>query len=119
MVDIFTMDNETFKKAAMAEGAEPPSPRFTLEMALVLQKAIIKRRDVYSTSIAEDSDLLQNAALQGRRRMAIEVRLGEKEILACALEVVEENIRILGMEEPSHKDLNKDANGVRNKRRRI
>ena len=119
MVHIFTMDSETLGKACAAgEALEPPSPQLTLDTALVLKKIIIRRRDEYNTSIAEDAVLLQDTALQGRRRMAIEVRLGEKEILGSALEAVEEKMRFLSIEGLSLEAANGVADGARSKKRR-
>lgn len=42
--------------------------------------------------LAEDIALLKDVPVQGRRRMAVEVRLGEKEILAMAALRVDETI---------------------------
>ena len=41
----------------------------------------------YATSRAEDEDLLENPDIQGRLRMAIEVRLAEKDLLDSASDV--------------------------------
>lgn len=41
---------------------------------LVLKKIVASRQKSYKTTIAEDYALLGNSAVQGRRRMAIEVR---------------------------------------------
>ena len=46
--------------------------------------------------MAEDATLLEDADVQRRRRMAIEVRLGEKEILAKAADEVDKRIAKLG-----------------------
>ena len=114
------MNPETLKAAYVAgEATEPPAPPFTLEMALVLKTIIVRRRHQYSTSIAEDAVLLQDRSLQGRRRMAIEVRLGEKEILASALEAVEEKMRIFSMGETSLGPSNGNAEGARSKKRKM
>ncbi len=114
------MDSETLKKVCAAgEAAEPPSPRLNLAAAQVLKKIIVRRRHDYSTSIAEDASLLQDSEVQGRRRMAIEIRLGEKEILAAALEAVEEKMRSLNLEESLREAPNGHAEGARNKRRKM
>lgn len=120
MVYIFTMDSKTLEKShAAGEALEPPSPQFTLDTALVLKKIIIQRRDEYNTSIAEDTVLLQDSALQGRRRMAIEVRLGEKEILGSALEAVVEKMRFFSTEGMSPEAVNGVVDGARSKKRRM
>ncbi len=120
MINVFTMDSETFRKAyAAREASEPPSPQLTLDTALVLRRIIVRRCDEYSTSLADDAALLQDSALQGRRRMAIEVRLGEKEILASTLNAVEDKIQLLSLKEPSHEAINGDVGSARNKKRKM
>lgn len=91
----FVMDRDTFQKAKSA-GKVPPELRLNLEMCLALKKIIIWHMNTYQTSIAEDAVLLQSSALQRRARMATEVRLGEKEILAAALDYVEKRLSALG-----------------------
>lgn len=71
-------------------GRPPPHPQMPL--ALVLRKIISSRQSAFKTTIAEDAALLEDATVQGRRRMAIEVRLGEKEILALASDEIEKRI---------------------------
>lgn len=58
-------------------------------MALVIKKLLSQRQNEHATSIAEDTLLLQNPQLKGWLRMAIEVRLGEKEMLAAALDSIQ------------------------------
>ena len=69
---------------SMEERPESPPPAMLNTINDVLKEIILSRQKAYKTTIAEDYDLLNDAALQPRRRMAIEVRLGEKEILALA-----------------------------------
>ena len=63
-------------------------------MALVIKKPLSQRQNEYATSIAEDTSLLQNPQVKGRSRMTIEVRLGEKEILAAALDSIKKKKKI-------------------------
>ena len=119
MVNILTMDTETLTMAIAAERVEPPSPQFTLDTAVVLQKAIMTRRGDYRTSINEDGVLLQNGVPEIRHRMATEVRLGDKEILAWALDTIETKIRTLTLEAPLQKVHDRNADGFRNKRRKF
>ena len=67
-------------------GDAPKKPLISMNESLgfVLKKIISLRQSAYSTTIAEDHALLKDKAIKGRHRMAIEVRLGEKEILAMA-----------------------------------
>lgn len=53
-------------------------------MGKVMQKALTTRLQQYGTSIIEDEEVLKRADLRGRRRMAVEVRLSEKRLLAAA-----------------------------------
>lgn len=87
------MDAESFK--ALMTANKPPEPQVNLAVASVLGKAIRSRQTDYSTLIAEDTVLLQDTEIQGRRRMAIEVRLGEKQILAASLEFIDKKIASL------------------------
>lgn len=84
-------EDEDFKEAMEDPPGRPPS-HLRRPLALVLRKIISSRQSAYKTTIAEDAALLGDATVQGRRRMAIEVRLGEKEILALASEEIEKRI---------------------------
>ncbi|TGZ84872.1 SET domain-containing protein [Ascodesmis nigricans] len=53
-----------------------------------LLRVLQNRLGDYETSIEEDEALLKNSEVMGRRRMAIEVRLGEKKILKGVLDEV-------------------------------
>ena len=84
-------EDEDFKETLEDPPDQPPS-HLRIPLALVLRKIISSRQSAYKTTIAEDTALLGDAAVQGRRRMAIEVRLGEKEILALASDGIEKQI---------------------------
>ena len=84
-------DDEDFKEAMEEPPGRPPS-HVRRPLALVLRKIISSRQSAYKTTIAEDAALLGDATVQGRQRMAIEVRLGEKEILALASDEIEKRI---------------------------
>ena len=79
-------------KEALDDPPGRPPPHLQMPLALVLRKIISSRQSAYKTTIAEDAALLEDATVQGRRRMAIEVRLGEKEILALASDEIEKRI---------------------------
>lgn len=95
LVYTFVMDRDSFRRARSA-GKTPSDLRLNFEMALTLKKIIIWHMNTYQTSLTEDAVLLQSSALQRRARMAIEIRLGEKEILAAALDYVENRLAALG-----------------------
>ena len=84
-------EDEDFKEAMEDPPGRPPS-HLRRPLALVLRKIISSRQSAYKTTIAGDAALLGDATVQGRRRMAIEMRLGEKEILALASEEIEKRI---------------------------
>lgn len=87
---------------ALEDPPEQSPTSLRMPLALVLRKVISLRQSAYRTTIAEDAILLEDGDLQGRRRMAIEVRLGEKEILAKAADEVEQ--RIARMESATEQD---------------
>lgn len=84
-------EDEDFTEALEDPPGRPPS-HLRMPLALVLRKIISSRQSAYKTTIAEDTALLEDTTVQGRRRMAIEVRLGEKEILALASDEIEKRI---------------------------
>ena len=86
------LDSGDYNRAVQAEEA-PSKPPLQVQMSLylALKSVILKRKQSYRTTIAEDVSLLENS-VSGRRRMAIEVRLGEKEILALAAEELDQQI---------------------------
>lgn len=87
------MDANSFKALMTAD--KPPKSQINLAVASVLGKAIRRRQNGYATSIAEDNVLLQDTEIQGRRRMAIDIRLGEKEILASSLDFIDKKVASL------------------------
>ena len=59
---------------------------------LAFRDAIAQRLTMYATTIAQDTEMLQDRRLKRRQRMAVEVRLGEKEILATTLDATTKQI---------------------------
>ena len=51
------------------------------DVGKIMAEVLSKRVSQYKTSAVEDTELLKDSTIKGRRRMAIEVRLGEKEVL--------------------------------------
>ena len=70
---------DEYKKLAVLE--KKRETQLVVETAKVMAEVLKARVKEYKTSIAEDKELLQKESIQGRRRMAVEVRLGEKEVL--------------------------------------
>lgn len=67
---------------------KPPKPSLGQAEEAILKKAVHLTQSQYATNISQDQDqsakLSQSGALEGssrRRKMAIQVRIGEKEIL--------------------------------------
>lgn len=83
-LDVWSMDAQSLEIEIQANET-PAHSEFTLETAQLLTQVLKERRNDYKTTIAEDVALLRDNALPKRRRMAIKVRLGEKEIIATAV----------------------------------
>jgi SET domain-containing protein 6 len=73
-----------------------PKPKFNEQVGKVLRLVLEDRMRDYPTTIEEDERILADANVQGRIRAAVEVRLGEKQIL---LAVYNELLRKLQQEE--------------------
>lgn len=67
------LDREEFEQVP-EEPLETVPASMQHRLNLVLKKIVASRQKSYKTTIAEDYALLGNSAVQGRRRMAIEVR---------------------------------------------
>lgn len=118
---VLTADESEFEN--MKSARKPPTPIITLAIASVLSKALLNRQGEYSTTIAQDISLLQTLGIQGRYRAAIEVRLGEKEIISAASQYLAEKTTALSLEpdiskKPEGKSAS-DGNNHSAKRRRM
>ena len=93
---VLTITALLYKEEDFVEALEDPPdqpPQFLwMPLTLVLQKIISTKQSAYKTTLAEDAALLEDATVKGRRRMAVEVRLGEKEILALANDEIERRL---------------------------
>lgn len=114
-LDFFPDDLSRYIKTLVADPAEGSSTPWkkTAKTGLcddfllarfeaVMLEAVVRRREQYATSLEHDLELLEQPDTRGRLRSAIEVRLGEKKILAAA----EERLRGSGNgagEEPASK----------------
>ena len=83
---------------AMETPPEQPPVSVTDTLNVVLKEIIISRQRAYKTTMTEDYDKLEDVNVRGRLRMAIEVRLGEKEILALAADEIEQRLLPDGIE---------------------
>ncbi|KAJ5826163.1 hypothetical protein N7474_003301 [Penicillium riverlandense] len=76
----------------------PPKPKLESAQVEILQRALRTKATYYPTSIAEDEQILAKLpyvaedASSRRKRMALQVRLGEKETLSAALSVLEHHL---------------------------
>lgn len=112
------MDQESFEEE-MSLNEAPEELPVNLDMALLIRKLLSQRQCSYATSIAEDTLILQNPQVQGRLRMAVEIRLGEKEILAITLDSIKKRIEDLNKERSTSPDLKSTEEGTTIKRRRL
>ena len=88
---VFTVDEAAIEHFKAAK--KPLKPSIDLKTLVLLQEVTKLRQRDYIKSVAEDVKLLHDNTVQGRSRMAIEVRLGEKEILASTLEYVNQKMQ--------------------------
>ena len=91
MLKVFTINEAAIERFKAAK--KPLNPSIDLATLVLLQEVTKLRQGDYIKSIAEDVKLLHDNNVPGRSRMAIEVRLGEKEILASTLEYVNQKTR--------------------------
>jgi len=80
--------NEDHLKAILdSQSSLPSRSKLATELAGEVLKTLLQTREKeYSTTAEEDEHLLQNSNLPLRTRMAIQVRLGEKNVLRAALQ---------------------------------
>ena len=88
---VFTIEVADIERLRLAR--KPLKPAIDMMTLTLLQEVIRHRQREYTQSIAQDVEALQGNVILGRHRMAIEVRLGEKEILASASEYVNQKKR--------------------------
>ena len=91
LVDALTMDSAVMQEEFDANEI-PEEPRFTHEMGILLKKLLQARLKGYKTTMAEDAALLQDDHLPRRLQMAVEVRLGEKELIVTAIDGLQHQI---------------------------
>lgn len=118
LIHAYTMNWDTFNAATKASEIPNEMP-LNRDVALVLMKIIVGRFKSYNTSVAEDVVLLRDSELDDRHRMAIEVRLGEKEILAAALDCVRARVEALSQQDLAASSNQESTKGnYANKRRK-
>ncbi len=83
---IFLVDNDTFASIEASQTVLPGRSKIATEiMGQVLVTVLQLRQKEYATTLEEDETLLRQDNLSHRKRMAIQVRLGEKRVLREAL----------------------------------
>lgn len=82
------LDEDQYKKERIGKLRPQKTQLISHQLKLhqCFRHALMQRLIEYPMTIAQDTELLKNTNLKRRHRMAIEVRLGEKEILAMALD---------------------------------
>ena len=91
-IDALTMNMDTLKEEIQADQT-PEDPRFTDHMGLALKEILLKRLKSYKTTVAEDVALIHSEHLSKRLNMAVQVRLGEKKLIAAAINGLDWRIR--------------------------
>ncbi|KAL9123299.1 MAG: hypothetical protein Q9187_000138 [Circinaria calcarea] len=116
---VLTINEAGFKEMEGKRNAAESS--MDLAALSLLHEVVRKRQQEYSSTIAEDVKLLQDKMIQGRQRMAIEIRLGEKEILAATLQYTEQRAECLSFESTTSSHAKEELNSNRHisKRRKI
>ncbi|MCJ1476911.1 hypothetical protein MMC13_005580 [Lambiella insularis] len=86
VLQILTANKADFEKIGATK--KPPRPVINLANVQMLIRLLDLRKKDFATSIETDRDLLDEKGkpIQGRYRMAIEIRLAEKEIIQTALD---------------------------------
>ena len=92
MLTIYALLLQDTELSVMKHARPKKPPKSVMQqLGLLLKNIIALRQSAYTTTIAEDHALLEHEATAGRYKMAIEVRLGEKEILAMAAALCNEH----------------------------
>ena len=95
------LDTDAARQAAASTGTPDQPPLSILRtLGFVLKEIISHRQKAYKTTLAEDLALLEDLTVQGRWRMAVDVRVGEKQILDMAALQVDETIAAIGRKAP-------------------
>ncbi|KAI9768437.1 MAG: hypothetical protein M1840_004846 [Geoglossum simile] len=90
-----------------------PKPKRNSQTITVLQRILAARLEEYPTKLDDDEMLLQDVGLAPRKRLAVQVRLGEKQVLREAwLETLGDGVR----EEVGDNVMDVDPQGWRMKR---
>ncbi|EPS37656.1 hypothetical protein H072_8656 [Dactylellina haptotyla CBS 200.50] len=93
VIQAFMADDQTFQ--SYVEQEKFPKAKKDPRTGNIILEVIAKRREMYTTTVEEDIALLRSGAeLSKRKRMAVEVRAGEKEILRR----MENTVRSWGVE---------------------
>jgi SET domain-containing protein 6 len=95
LLKTLTLDSEELQR--LLSKSKPPKPILAAREARILLEAAQSKLAQYSTTIQEDQNLLQQFASssvlrdrQRRRHLAVEVRLGEKEVLQALLMMLQD-----------------------------
>ncbi|MCJ1403264.1 hypothetical protein MMC11_006487 [Xylographa trunciseda] len=125
LIYMLAAPNEEFQQ--LKHATKPPKPAFSTASIQMLIDILTARRDDYYTTCAQDEALLQGVATHGqstvteqRKRMALEVRLGEKQIIEAGLLYLYENHTALPAMQGSTSNGETNGNGTHHsaKRRR-
>ena len=87
-ITALTMESVTSNSLSRLRASKTETFFGNFRAVKILEAVLIGRNGQYRTTASDDEELLQDLLLQGRYRMAVEVRLGEKNLLAEALREV-------------------------------
>lgn len=86
LIFILMVDEETFEAISASKMSLPSRSKLaTGRVGQALAVLIKARENEYGTTPEQDEEILQEGNLSGRERMAIQVRLGEKQVLRAAI----------------------------------
>lgn len=94
LLTTLTLSPEDFEQRKSKN--KPPKPSMDASQASLLAKTLQSKLSQYGTSLSEDTQLLGSIPLQAslegsarRQRMALQVRIGEKEVIQTVLSMLE------------------------------
>ena len=87
-ITTLTMDFDTSNSLSRSRASKTETFFSNSSAVEILEAVLVGRSAQYRTTASDDEELLRDVLLQGRYRMAVEVRLGEKNLLVEALEEV-------------------------------
>ena len=95
LMTIFVLSPDDF--AQLRHKGRLPKPSLSTQVSKILIAAVRNRQREYTTSLEQDRELEAAGGQLGRKALALQVRIGEKEILSDALRLLEASTENLPM----------------------